>query len=264
MLRPGRPQLKRQSINALLPNAITVLALFAGLTAIRYGLQEQWDKASIAILVAGICDGLDGRLARLLKSTSRFGAELDSLSDFVSFGVAPALVIYQWTLHQIGGLGWAAALVFATCSALRLARFNTALDDPNPPPWQGHFFTGVPAPAGGGLALVLMFLSFELGDAGFRSATLNAIAMLCIGFLMISRLPTFSLKKMRLSREMMLPALIGVAVLAAALINFTWWTLALIGLAYLVSVPFSVATARRMAQEADAARAAQAAEPPAP
>lgn len=264
MLRPPRPHLRRQSINALLPNAITVLALFAGLTAIRYGLQGQWEKATLAILVAGICDGLDGRLARLLKSTSRFGAELDSLSDFVSFGVAPALVIYQWTLHQIGGVGWAAALVFATCSALRLARFNTALDEPSPPPWQSHFFVGVPAPAGGGLALVLMFLSFELGDAGFRSATLNAVALLCIGFLMISRLPTFSLKKMRIGREMMLPALIGVAVLAAALINFTWWTLALIGLAYLCSLPFSVTTGRRMAREAEAARTSPAPEPPQP
>lgn len=266
MLRPPRPRLKRLPINAVVPNAITVLALFAGLTGIRFGLLGQWEKAAIAIIVAGICDGLDGRLARLLKSTSRFGAELDSLSDFLSFGVAPALIIYQWTLHQAGGIGWAAVLVFATCSALRLARFNTALDNPEPPPpWQSHFFTGVPAPAGGALALTWLFVTLELEDTFLRSPYLNAFWLVAIGFLMISRLPTFSFKKVHLGREAVLPALIAVALIAAALINFPWWSLTIICAIYLASIPIAYRSAGRMqrreAAEAAAARPAEAITP---
>ena len=150
-------------MNRLIPNAITVGALCAGLSGVRFAIDARWEMAVAAIVVAAILDGLDGRMARLLNGTSKFGAELDSLADFVSFGAAPALIVYLWVLNGWGGVGWVIALGFAVCCALRLARFNTALADPNPPRWAGHFFTGVPAPAGAGLALLPMMLHFEVG-----------------------------------------------------------------------------------------------------
>src|SRR5262249_52979257 len=156
-----RPRLRDQSLNRLIPNMLTVIALCAGLTGIRYALLDKWEAAVIAILVAGILDGLDGRIARLLNGASKFGAELDSLSDFVSFGVAPALPPYYWTLKDRRGIGWALALVFSVCGALRLARFNPRIDNPDLPAWTGKFFTGVPAPAGAGLALTPMVVSFQ-------------------------------------------------------------------------------------------------------
>src|SRR5215510_133097 len=163
MERDRQMRLRDQSLNRLIPNMLTIIALCAGLTAIRFGLLGHWEKAVFAIVVAGILDGLDGRIARLLNGASRFGAELDSLSDFISFGVAPALLLYYWTLNGLGGFGWALALLFAVCCALRLARFNTRLENTDLPAWTSRFFTGVPAPAGAGLALLPIFATLELG-----------------------------------------------------------------------------------------------------
>ena len=269
MLRPGapsiarlrlrRPHLRRPTINQLIPNALTVAALCAGLTAIRFALIGRWDLAVFAIIVAGIFDGLDGRMARLLGGTSKFGAELDSLSDFVSFGVAPAIMLYLWTMHAYGGLGWALVLLFAVCCALRLARFNTALGDPNPPPWSRFYFTGVPAPAGAGLVLLPMTAWIEFGSGFFDRPALNAIALVTVAFLMISRVPTFSIKQIRVQPSFMLPALLLVGVMAAALASAPFMTFLFVGLIYLASIPVSIwmrAKAKRSDNEAQAQPAA--------
>ena len=166
-MRPvRRPRLKALPFNRMIPNILTLLALCAGLTSIRFGLLEQWQLAVVALFAAAIFDGLDGRVARILKGTSKFGAELDSLSDFISFGVAPAIVLYLWTMQTWGNIGWLVVLIFSVCCALRLARFNTNLDEPNTPPWAVNFFTGVPAPAAGGR------VTFAYSD-GFARADLH-------------------------------------------------------------------------------------------
>src|SRR5260221_6827171 len=166
MLRPPHFHKPRRisglSLNRMIPNILTLLALCAGMTAIRFAINGKFEAAVIAIIVAGVLDGLDGRVARLLKSTSPFGAQLDSLSDFICFGVAPATVVYLWTMESLGSIGWALSVFFAMCCALRLARFNTQLDV-ELPPYASYFFTGIPAPGGAGLALVPMYLAFEVG-----------------------------------------------------------------------------------------------------
>jgi CDP-diacylglycerol---serine O-phosphatidyltransferase len=243
-LRLRRPRIRRQRINQIIPNAITVAALCAGLTAIRFAVLGRWEWAVFAIIVAGIFDGLDGRLARLLGGTSKFGAELDSLSDFVCFGVAPGIMIYLWTLSAFGGFGWALVLLFAVCCALRLARFNTALGDPNPPSWAKFYFTGVPAPAGAGLVLLPMMATFELGPGYVDGPVVSGVTMVLVASLMISRIPTFSIKQIRLAPEHMLPALLLVGLTAAALTSAPWTTFLCVGLIYLGSIPVSVWTQR--------------------
>jgi CDP-diacylglycerol--serine O-phosphatidyltransferase len=243
----GKPRARVFSAAHLAPNILTMLALCAGLTSLRFALQTRWDMAVVAIVVAGVLDGLDGRLARLLKGASKFGAELDSLSDFVSFGVAPMVLMYLWSLRALGGVGWIVVLTFSICCALRLARFNTALDEVDKPAWQANFFTGVPAPAAAGLSLLFVFVSFEAGDTFWRAPATNAIWSLIIAFLMISRLPTFSFKKVRIRRDAVLPVLLVVAVLAAALASFPWYTLTALGVLYLVSLPFAAQSYRRFA-----------------
>jgi CDP-diacylglycerol--serine O-phosphatidyltransferase len=246
MLGAGKGRFRPLPVNSLAPNILTVLALCAGLTAMRYALQERWHLAVLAIIVAAVLDGLDGRLARLLKGATKFGAELDSLSDFVSFGVAPVFMLYLWTLKDISGVGWIVVLVFAICCALRLARFNTALDDPNRPSWQGNFFTGVPAPAAAGLVMLWLDISFEMGDAIWRSNFVIAPWTLLISFLMVSRLPTFSFKKVHVPRDWVLPMLLAVAAFAAALVSFPWYTLAALGFAYLATLPMAYRTYKRL------------------
>ncbi|MGQ0662763.1 MAG: CDP-diacylglycerol--serine O-phosphatidyltransferase [Pseudomonadota bacterium] len=227
-------------MNRLIPNVLTVGALCAGLTAIRFALVERWDLAVIAIIAAAVLDGLDGRLARLLGGTSKFGAELDSLADFVSFGVAPGVVLYMWTLHQFGGVGWALVLLFAVCCALRLARFNTALGDPNPPPWAGRYFTGVPAPAAAGVVILPPMLTFELGPGYFDRPLVSAVTIVAVALLMISRLPTFAAKAIRVPPDLMLPTLLFAGLLVAALASAPWATFICIGVVYLASIPVSV------------------------
>jgi CDP-diacylglycerol--serine O-phosphatidyltransferase len=249
MLGAGPGRIRPLPVNSLAPNILTVLALCAGLTAMRFAILERWHLAVVAIVVAAVLDGLDGRLARLLKGATKFGAELDSLSDFVSFGVAPVFVLYLWTLKGIGGVGWIVVLVFSICCALRLARFNTALDDPNRPSWQSNFFTGIPAPAAALLVLLCLDLSFEMGEAFWGSNLVNAPWVLFISFLMVSRLPSFSFKKVRVRRDWVLPLLLAVAAAAAALVSFPWYTLTIVGLAYLATLPFAYRTYKRLARE---------------
>ena len=226
-------------VNSLIPNILTVLAVCAGLTSVRFALAEQWQFAVMAIAVAAILDALDGRVARLLKGTSKFGAELDSLSDFVSFGVAPALILYRWTMSELGGMGWIIVLAYAVCCGLRLARFNTALEDPDEPEYAANYFTGVPAPAAAGLALLPMMFSFQVGDDFFRLALVNAVNLAFVAFLMVSQIPTFSFKKMRVKKESVLPVLIVVGLLGAVVASYPWFVLTAICAVYLAIIPIS-------------------------
>jgi CDP-diacylglycerol---serine O-phosphatidyltransferase len=251
LARRRRRRLRAQPLIHLVPNIFTVMSLCAGLTAIRYGLDQRFELALILLVVAGILDGLDGRSARLLKITSKLGAELDSLADFLSFGVAPAVLVYLWTLNQVKGVGWSLALLFATCCALRLARFNTELEDNKQPTWMSRFFTGMPAPAAAGCMIMPMLATFALGQSWPRSWWLNAAVALVVAVLMVSRVPTFSIKMIvvRVKPQWILPTLIGVGLLAAALLNAPWLTLLGVGVAYLVSLPVSVVVAYRLRRQ---------------
>jgi CDP-diacylglycerol--serine O-phosphatidyltransferase len=249
-------------IRVVLPNLVTLLALSMGLTAIRYASEGRFDTAVTAVIAAAVLDGLDGRLARALKGTSRFGAELDSLADFVDFGVAPALLLYFWSLHEIKGLGWFAALVFAIACALRLARFNVTVDQPGRPAWHADFFVGMPAPAGAVAVLLPLYLHLSVVELpGSRGlAPLFVVYVLGIAFLMASRIPHFSGKRIgRIPRDYVIPVLFGVGVFALLLAIYPMETLALAGLAYLAIIPFGVKRYNALARE-DAEKAA-AAEP---
>jgi CDP-diacylglycerol--serine O-phosphatidyltransferase len=245
-----RGRLHGFSINRLIPNILTLAALCSGLTAIRFALQGEMRLAVIAIIVAAIFDALDGRVARRLGVASRFGAELDSLSDFLCFGVTPALVLYLASLKDGGALGWVVTLMFPICSALRLARFNTALVSDTPPPvWTGSYFTGVPAPAGALLALIPLMVSFEIEAAWPRHALVVGTVLVAVGGLMVSRLPTFSFKKGRVPRHLVLPSLLGAGLVMGVLASAPWIAGSLIGLAYVASIPFSWLAYRRQASQ---------------
>lgn len=252
MNRPGadgktaKKRFRGLSLNHMIPNMLTLLALSAGLTAIRFALDGKWEYAALAIVVAGILDALDGRIARLLKGASKFGAELDSLSDFVCFGVSPALVLYLWTMRDAGRLGWVVVMVFTICCGLRLARFNVMLDDHDAPAWKARFFTGIPAPAGGGLALLPMALSFHLGDGFFRQPWVAGIVLLVMAGMMVSTVPTYSFKNLKISRGWILPTMLITGAVIILLINAPWITLSVIGTAYIVSIPFSVREQRAL------------------
>jgi CDP-diacylglycerol--serine O-phosphatidyltransferase len=244
-----RRRLRFMPLNSLIPNMLTLLALCAGLTSVRFSLNEKWELAVIAILAAGVLDGLDGRMARLLKSTSKFGAELDSLSDFVSFGVAPGLVLFLWTLDSgLGGVGWIIALVFTVSCALRLARFNSMLDQKQPA-WANRYFTGIAAPAGASISLLFMVMHFYTESDFFRSAILNAAWMLFMAFMMASRVPTFSIKRVRIARRFIMPVLLLVGGLAAVLASYPWQLLSLIAIIYLATIPFAILSHRRLQEQ---------------
>lgn len=249
LIRP--PKLPGLSINTLIPNILTVLALCAGLTSIRFALHGKWEHAVMSIVLAAILDGLDGRVARLLQGTSKFGAELDSLSDFVSFGVAPAMMLYFWTMQGAGGFGWALVLLFAVCCALRLARFNTMLGNADLPPYAYNFFTGIPAPAAAGIVLLPMVASFEFGEAFFARPAVVSVFLLGVAFLMVSTIPTFSFKKVRIPNAWVLPVLLVVGLLAAFLVTEPWLTLVVVGFAYLGMIPFSIRAFRRLKRQAE-------------
>ena len=264
-MRIRRPRVRRLapfSVNRMVPNILTLLALCAGMTAIRFAVKGQFEYAVFAIIAAGIFDGLDGRLARLLKATSSFGAELDSLSDFISFGAAPAVVLYLWTMSGLQSIGWAMVLFYAVCCALRLARFNTQLAA-EPPPWRSNFFSGVPAPAGAGLIMVPMFVSFEWGDWIARSPILNAVWIGIVALLMVSTIPTFSLKRIRIPTHHVVPTLLGVGLMAAFLTTAPWVTLMLVGVGLCRSIPLTVRASHRLRREYQA-RQEQTAEPRTP
>lgn len=229
---------------------LTLAALCSGLTAIRFGLQGHFQLAVIAIVVAAILDALDGRVARRLGVTSQFGAELDSLSDFLCFGIAPALVLYLASLDQGGALGWVVTLMFPICSALRLARFNTALVAETPPPaWTKSYFTGVPAPAAAMLALIPLLVSFEAEAAWPRHPLVVGLVLVAVGGLMVSRLPTFSFKKGRIPRHLVMPALLAAALVMGVVASSPWIGLSLLGLIYLSLIPFSWLAYRRQAAQ---------------
>lgn len=243
------------SINRMIPNILTLLALCAGMTAIRLALSENYKGAVVAIIVAGILDGIDGRIARLLKGTSEFGAELDSLSDFISFGVAPALLVYAWTLRSLASLGWVVALLFAVCCALRLARFNTQIGA-DLPPYAYNFFTGVPAPAAAGLAILPMLAQFEFEWDWLRTPLLSAAVLAAVAALMVSRVPTFSLKRFHVPREWVLAVLLMIGALAALATTEPWATMLVIGFVYIGSIPWSIKAFLRLRRAAEELRAA--------
>ena len=251
--RPRAQRFSDLSVNRMVPNVLTLLALCAGMTAIRFAMGGNFVGAVFAIIVAGIFDGLDGRIARLLKSTSSFGAELDSLSDFVSFGVAPAAVLYLWTMSSLHGVGWAIVLFYAVCCALRLARFN--IESGATPAHTARFFTGIPAPAGAGLVMVPMFLSFEWGDWLFRSPYLSAVTVTGIALLMVSKVPTVSLKQIRVPHQWVVPTLLGIGVLAGFVTTAPWLTLTAIGIVYVGSIPLTIRSSHRLRRNSELRRA---------
>jgi CDP-diacylglycerol---serine O-phosphatidyltransferase len=236
-------------LTRLLPNMLTLFSLCSGLTGIRYALVGKWHDAALAIVIAAVFDVLDGRVARMLNIASKFGAELDSLSDTVSFGVAPGLIIYMWLLKDSGGLGWFAVLVYAVCTAMRLARFNTMLEDHTLPSWTKSYFTGVSAPGGAGLALLPLFLFLEFGDAVHVPPTLIALWLILSGGLMVSRVPSFALKGWKVSPKWVAPLFLACGLIIAALITDLWLTLSCISIVYFFSLPVAWYTYRRRQQK---------------
>ena len=233
---------RRVPLRFILPNLVTIMALSLGLTAIRFAVEGRFELAVYTVIVAAIFDGLDGRIARALKGTTRFGAELDSLADFVDFGVAPALILYFWSLNSVRSLGWFAAMVFAIACALRLARFNVALDAEKPL-WSASFFTGMPAPAGAIVGLLPIYLHYSLldGSTGRWLVYLQIAYVLLVAGLMASRIPHFSGKRIgRIPREHVLPVLFGVAVVILLLASFPMGMLAVLTICYLALIPLSV------------------------
>ena len=234
--------LRSVPLRVLIPNLLTLFGLALGLTAIRFSYEDRVNLAVIAVVAAAVLDGLDGRVARLLRGTSRFGAELDSLADFVNFGVAPALILYGTLLHAARSLGWLAALVFATAMALRLARFNVTLDDLSRPDWKKNFFTGVPAPAGAITGMLPLYL-LKLGFGEVPGFVPFAVAyVLVVAFLMVSELPIYAGKTLGTSvtRDKVLFVFLAIVLFVTLVVNFTFMTLAVISLIYLALIPLSV------------------------
>jgi CDP-diacylglycerol--serine O-phosphatidyltransferase len=243
------PRFRRVPLRLIIPNMVTLLALCSGLTAVRMAFEGRWEFAVGAILVAAVLDGLDGRVARMMKGTSRFGAELDSLSDFVNFGVTPALMLYLWILKDAGNMGWIAALIFAISAALRLARFNVALDDPNKPAWASRFFTGVPAPAGALTVLLPLYLDFlGLFPHWFADDAFVAAYTIGVAFLLISRLPTYSGKTLgtRVRRDFVLPLFLVAVLIVAMTVSYPFRMLAGGAVLYLLTIPFSWRAHRKL------------------
>jgi CDP-diacylglycerol--serine O-phosphatidyltransferase len=256
---PRRRRFRAIPIRLLLPNMITLLSLCAGLTAIRLALEGRIEWALGAIVFAAALDGVDGRVARLLKGQSKFGAELDSLADFVNFGVVPGLILYFWGLNELGAIGWIAALVFAICMSLRLARFNVMADNPDRPVWANNFFTGVPAPAGAIIVLLPIYVTL-LGMP--RLEVLACAYTLVVALLLVSTLPVFSGKKLgtRVAPNMVLPVFLVVVLFVALLVSYPWYVLTIGSILYLASLPFGWMAYRqyqRKDAEAAAAKAAQ-------
>lgn len=244
--RERRRRLRARPLLHLVPNLFTILGLGAGLTGMRYAFDARYELAVALIGAAIVFDGLDGRSARMLRITSKLGAQLDSLADFLSFGVAPAIIVYLWSLHEVRGVGWALAMLFATCCALRLARFNVELEDPEKPRWTLYFFSGIPAPAAAGLALLPLVASFVLGEGVMRSWSLNAAMFLFVALMMVSRVPTFSIKRIRVKPDYIVPVLVVAMLVVVFLVTEPWTTLSVMGVLYLLSIPVSVLVAHRM------------------
>ena len=261
-----RRRFRQIPFRTLVPNMITLLALCAGLTGVRLAIEGKLEWALAAIVFAATLDGIDGRVARMLKGTSRFGAELDSLADFFNFGVAPGLILYFWGLHELGHIGWIAAMVFAICAGLRLARFNVMMDDSNRPVWAANFFVGMPAPAGAITVLLPIYVQLLGMPRLFFVAPVTLVYTLAIAFLMVSRLPVFSGKRVgkRVAPEMVLPIFVGVVLFFALLIAYPWPVLTIGTVIYLASLPLGWLSYREHERKDAAARAQIAPVPPAP
>jgi CDP-diacylglycerol--serine O-phosphatidyltransferase len=237
------------AMRAVIPNAITAAAMCSGLTGIRFAMSGMWREAVIAVVLAGVLDGIDGRIARLLRAQSRFGAELDSLADSLSFGTAPALILFLWSLNDLTRIGWFAALAFAVCGALRLARFNAQIDVKDQPHKSAGFLTGVPAPVGAGLAFLPVFLWLATGEPIFRDPRLVAPWTALIAFLMISNVATLSWTLMRPRSDVRLGVILVVGLVFAALLLEPWWTLAAICVVYLALIPYAWARYARFKRQ---------------
>jgi CDP-diacylglycerol--serine O-phosphatidyltransferase len=257
---PAPPERGRRGIplRAVVPNAVTALALCSGLSAIRFGMSGEWERALIFIALAALLDGMDGRIARALKGQSRFGAELDSLSDVVAFGVAPALIVYLWVLKDWNPYGWIFALAYAVCMALRLARFNAGIDVEDQPHKSAGFLTGVPAPAGAAVMLlpILLWLASNGHWGWLRDYRLVAPWSAFSAFMIISSVATWSLGSLRLRRNVRLEAIVLIAIVGGALLSVPWETLSLVVIVYLALIPFSMASYARVRRQ-------RAAQPPA-
>jgi CDP-diacylglycerol---serine O-phosphatidyltransferase len=243
-------------IRKMIPNMITLTALATGMTSIKFAISDRWEAAVLAIVAAAFMDAFDGAAARLLKAQSKLGAELDSFSDFICFGVAPAIVIFLWTLGGLGKYGWPVALIFAIAVALRLARFNIAAEEKDPDNPLNKYFSGVPSPLGAGLAILPMIVSFQLdpavrGEAKALALVTNpkviAVWMILVGAMMVSSMPTFSSKQIRIPYKMKVPALALFGILVASLLNDPWPTLTLMGIIYIASLPLGIAHYSRKA-----------------
>ncbi|MBB3948005.1 CDP-diacylglycerol--serine O-phosphatidyltransferase [Rhizobium skierniewicense] len=234
------PRLREIPLRLVIPNLVTVLAICAGLSGVRLAFEGRFELAVGMVLLAAFLDGVDGRLARMMKATSKFGAQMDSLADIVNFGVAPALVVYAYLLDDVRSIGWIAALIYVIAAGLRLARFNVMTEREIKAPWQSEFFVGVPAPMGAMLVLLPVYLGFMGIEPGKTFAYIASAYTVLIGYLLISRLPVWSGKsESRIRRDLVLPAILIVVLYVALLMSFTWEILVLTVLAYLVFLPFS-------------------------
>ena len=235
-------KLKEVPFRKMAPNIVTLMALCSGVTTIKFAILGNWTYAIACIFLACVFDGLDGRVARKLKASSKFGAELDSLSDFVSFGVAPAVLMYQWCLNTIPHWGWIFTLLFAAAMSMRLARFNTMLEDSTIPEYWTHYFVGVPAPMAAAIAIMPILISFDYPELEFilRNKYACSFLMMLVAFLMISRIPTISLKKTKISANLFLPLMIVFALLVSCLLTQPWLTLGLFTLGYVLTIPFTI------------------------
>lgn len=234
-----RRRLGEQPISRIFPNMVTLAGLCCGLSSIRFALDGRFELAVGFIVAAALIDGMDGRIARMLGATSLFGAQLDSLSDFLCFGVAPVIVIYIWQLHEVRGIGWAVVLFYTVCCALRLARFNTSLLNEARAPWEKQFFTGIPSPAGGGLCLIPLMIFLQSDETLRIPSGILVLYILLIAVLMASRIPTFS-GKTRIRHDLILPFMLAFGVVLVLLIIEPWMTLTVIGVIYLALIPFSI------------------------
>lgn len=237
------------TLRAMVPNAITAGALCVGLTGIRFAIGGEFAKAVLFVIAAGMLDGIDGRIARMLGAQSKFGAELDSLADSINFGVAPALILYLWSLQEVPRLGWFAALIFAICCVLRLARFNARIDLADEPRKAAGFLTGIPAPVGAGLAFLPLYLWIASGNEVFREPALVGIWLVAVAFLLISALPTLAWSKLRPRRSMRLPVIVLVALVVAGLVNEPWLTLVVICAGYLALIPVGIVSYARVKRQ---------------
>lgn len=242
-----------QPFRRFIPSLITIAGLCFGLSAVRWAMLGKWELSAACILAAALIDGLDGRAARLLHATSDFGAQLDSLSDFVCFGVAPVVILYMWELEGIKRFGWAVVLFYAVCCALRLARFNTALaDEKKRKPWEKRFFTGVPSPAGGLLVLLPLFIAIESDMTIILSPWIVAVHVVLVGTLMVSRVPTFAAKHVRIPQQYILPVMLACAFTIVAMIIEPWKALIGLGIIYLVSLPLSFIHYKKLSKSDEA------------